>query len=141
VNGTVEKALNEALRVVALTPALLPEPANPGSARLVWILEGRLYWEGAVELLITSPQVPEIREAVALSEQGPFRMIFAHADRCPQLWHWLTQPGATWLPLQIKVKRSSDGKVLEWIEWALIPEAAKAKLKGLLQGSGPMPEK
>lgn len=141
VNGVVERALNEALRVAALTPALLPDPANPGSTRLVWILDGRLYWEGAVELLITSPQVPEIREAATLSEQGPFKMIFAPPDRCPQLWNWLTLPGETWLPLQIQVKRGTDGKVLEWIEWVLIPETAKTKLNGLLQGSRPTSKK
>lgn len=140
VNGLVERTINESMRVVALTPALIPDPDNPGSARLVWVLEGRLYWEGPVELLISTPEAPEIREVGTLSGQGPFKLIFASPDRCPQLWRWLSLPGETWLPFRIEVKRKTDdGKALEWIEWVLIPESVKTKLNVILRGPTPHP--
>lgn len=134
VNGRVERTLNEAVCVIGLTPALLPDPASPGSAKLVWLLDGRLYWEGVVDLSIASPTVPGMLEQGRLSAEGSFRILFAHADRCPGMWAWLAQPGETWLPLEIQAKRVADGRSLTWMEWVLIPESVKSRLRDLLHG-------
>ncbi len=132
VSGKVEHSVNEAMRVVALTPALLPDPAQPGSARLLWALEGRLYLQGPVELTLTSPLFPEVREAGTLPAAGPFKFNFGHPDRCPQLWSWLSQPGETWLPFRIRAQGAGNGEPLEWVEWVHLSEAVKSRLKGLL---------
>jgi hypothetical protein len=132
VDGRVEHTLNEAMQVVALTPALLSDPAQPGSARLLWALEGRLYWKGPVELTVTSPLFQEVREVGTLPTVGPFKFNFGHPDRCPQLWSWLSQPGETWFPFRIRAQGTGSGETLEWMEWVRLTEAVKARLKGLL---------
>lgn len=139
VDGRVERAPNEAMGVVALTPALLPDPGNPGSARLVWTLEGRLHWPGPVALKVTSPLAPGVEEAATLPERGRFTLRFGSPDRCPGLWTWVAQPGETWWPFRLSAQGPKPEQTLTWIEWVHLPPEAKARLRALLGAPAPGP--